>query len=115
MIQELIINDKVVKVERVEGASKPLSDPQKVVEYYKMVKGYDRVKDWNKYYFNRYLGPAKRLLLFMGSLEGACKAIDWVANQGYDWILDTAMKKAPDFKLLNEKDKIADESRYRFV
>lgn len=116
MIEEIIVNGNVLKVQRVDGATVPLNDIQKVIEYYKTVKGYDKLPDWNDNYFNRHVKTAQKLLHVLKSLEAVCQCIDFVSEKGYnEWGLNTVFNKAPDFQIMKNREQSSDGNKYKFI
>lgn len=77
------------------------SNIQTVVEYYKKINGYDKQSDWDKHHFRRYVSAAKSL--FEMAPDDWKQAIDWVKEQGYNWTLETVIKKLPDFRQAKSK------------
>ena len=88
---------------------KELTPVQLIVEEFKKLKGYDKIKDWNKQHFSRYLKPAKKMLeilpinecLEVLQLEGT------KLNQGTkreDWVLEWVIAKIPDYQLKKQAE-----------
>lgn len=83
----------------------PYRDKMAVVEHYKKVKGYDKVKTWDQTHRARAFGYAKALLAACAAeavpVTAAKGAIDWASEEGrrkgLDWNLGTVVKWAPDF------------------
>jgi len=88
---------------------KTLQPIQVIVEEFKKLKGYDKIKDWDKQHFARHLKPAKKMLeilpisecLEVLQLEGT------KLNQGTkreDWVLEWVIAKIPDYQLKKQAE-----------
>ncbi len=90
------------------------TDIQRVVNYYFQTKGYsiEEIKNNAKkrnIIYSRHTKPAKDLLHLAGSLDGAKKAIDrvadWANSRNLDYAIETVFKKWPEINRLKPKEK----------
>ena len=91
----------------VSLSSKVLSTTQLVVEYYKIVKGFDKIENWDKIYFPRFLKDAGRILKIIPFYPSALKAIEKVGkyldSKELDWNLSTIVRYIPEYLAEGEK------------
>ena len=105
------IKEKEYK-EKIHSEENSQEKMRKIIEYFKTLKGYSEIKEWDKYNWKRHTKPAKLLLTLTGSVDKAIKVIDWLnelyEEKNLDWTLETVIKKYPDFQLKEieaQKDK----------
>jgi phage replication O-like protein O len=94
-----IINKGDVPIKPIKSKP-PLTHIQEVVEHYKLTKGYCDDPEWDKQHYKRHVAPAKMLFDYWKDIELCKKCISWLSKQSYEWTLETAFKKSPDYKKL---------------
>lgn len=94
------LTDKIKKYLKEVDIKSP---NQIIVEYYKLLKGYFTIDDWNKSNFTRHQRPAKILYNMFSNVEQVFRAMDivsiWAEKEGLSWTMETIAKKWPDFQL----------------
>lgn len=82
-----------------------------VISHYKKIKGYDKIPNWNKIYYKRFVRDAKNLLvLFEDDIPKIKKVMNTLAKkfkeQGLSWNLSTIVKWSPEeLKSINKREK----------
>src|SRR3990167_9357567 len=86
---------------------KKITAIQEIVEYFKKLKGFDKIRDWDKHYFGRHVKAANDLLTICVLLVEAKQALqvlsDYFKEHGLDWTLETVIRKYPDLVAHNLK------------
>lgn len=75
-----------------------------IIDFFKELKGYKTIPDWDKHHFARHAKAAKKLQEV--APNDWKKAMEWQSKQAYSWTIETVIKKYPDYLKSVEKDDI---------
>ena len=92
------LEENRIEENRIEEKRIAKADLETVVNHYVKTKSYDQAhlsrNDWSRFFFG-----AKKLLLRNELDVARCiNSIDWVSQQGYEWTIETVLKKMPDIE-----------------
>ena len=80
-----------------------LSPIQEIVVFYKKIKNYDSIDNWDDHHFARASKSAKAILEQVGNLEQSFVCMkevgDYCDKQKLCWTIETVVKKFPEWKL----------------
>ncbi len=87
---------------------KKITAIQELVEFYKKIRGYDMIEDWDKLNFARHVRGAKQLLDACKSLSEAKQALitlsKYFKDKKLDYVLETIIRRYPDLVAHNLRD-----------
>ena len=92
--------------------NKPLNIGQVLVEYYKTLKTFDKIDDWDKIYFQGHLGMAATFMKKLG-VDNTFLCLKWISERCKFWNLGTIIKMYP-FYCKDKDEKVEYTQYYQF-